>query len=291
MKWRLSAGAMLLFVICTAAAVRAELSKQERDAAGKMIAGTLYLRLDVPCRYGRGRFAFAKAIHHVESLLEVSPDGSGVERKLALPPKHKRDDVYWGFFPNDPVRYGKLLFDGDTVQVWMEGMSPNDYELLVDFVHIRNLDDFAKAFDRAFSKVPLQDEHPEWPAEVRKAVAEHRLIAGMTEEQVFSVVGTPLKMTTTDEIGIKADIWFPRQDRGFVTAWGQTESIPTGFPARLKFRDGKLHVIEQKMVDSCSECAPFHLSAEQVDLQGQEWLDPMAAAAEVNVDGTWASDD
>jgi hypothetical protein len=210
-----------------------------------MIAGTLYLRLDVPCRYGRGRWGIARAIHHVESLLEVSPAGYTAERKLALPAKHKRDSVYWGFSPNDAVRYGKLLFEGDTVQVWMEGVSPNDYEMLIDFIHIQNLDDFTKAFNRTFSKVPLQDEHPEWPDEVRKAIGERKVIAGMTEEQAFSVVGSPVKITTAEENGVKVETWFPRQDRGTVTSWGQVEGTRTNFPARLKFADGTLEAIEQ----------------------------------------------
>ncbi|SPE44042.1 exported hypothetical protein [Candidatus Sulfotelmatobacter sp. SbA7] len=245
MKLRLSTGAALLFVLLAPLAARAELSKQERDTAKSMIAGTLYLRLDVPCRYGRGRWGVAKAIHHVESLLEVSPAGYSAERKLALPGTHKRDSVYWGFSPNDAVRYGKLLFAGDTVQVWMEGVSPHDYEMLVDFIHIQNLDDFTKAFNRTFSKVPLQDEHPEWPAEVRKAIGEHKVIAGMTEEQAFSVVGSPIKVTTGEENGVKSETWVPRQDREFVTSWGQTEGMPTGFPARLEFSGGRLQGIEQ----------------------------------------------
>ncbi len=244
MKWRLCTGVALLVVLLAPLAARAELSRQDRDSAKSMIAGTLYLRLDVPCRYGRGRRLIARAIHHVESLLEVSPAGYTTERKLALPAKHKWDDVYWGFSPNDAVRYGKLLFDGDTVQVWMEGVPPNDYEMLVDFIHIQNLDDFTRAFNRTFSKVPLQDEHPEWPAEVRKAIGERKVIAGMTEEQVFSAVGSPVKVTTTEENGVKADTWFPRRNRGFVTSWGQTEGTPTGFPALLRFADGKLRVIE-----------------------------------------------
>ncbi len=247
MKLRWSSGAALLIVLLAPLAVRAELSKQDRDTAKNMIAGTLYLRLDVPCRYGRGRWGIAKAIHHVESLLEVSPAGYTAERKLALPGKHKRDSIYWGFSPNDAVRYGKLLFEGDTVQVWMEGVSPHDYEMLADFIHIQNLDDFTKAFNRTFSKVPLQDEHPEWPAEVRKAIGEHKVIAGMTEEQAFSVVGSPLKIAAGEENGVKVETWFPRQDRGIVTSWGQVEGTPTGFPALLKFAGGKVQVMEQTL--------------------------------------------
>lgn len=143
------------------------------------------------------------------------------------------------------MRYGKLSFSGDTVQLWLEGLPPNDNEVMVDFIHIQTMDDFIKAFNQTFSKVPLQDEHQEWPAEVRQAIGERKLIAGMTEEQAFSVVDAPVKVTTAEENGAKADAWFPRQNKGFVTAWGQTEGIPTGFPVRLLFMDGKLQMMER----------------------------------------------
>ncbi len=176
----------------------------------------------LPCTYGRGRFGIAASIHHLDSLLEVSPVGYSVERKLALPPKNKRDKVFWGLSPNDPVRYGKLLYKEDAVQVWMEGEAPDAYEMLIDFIHIKNLDDFTRAFNRTFSKVPLQDEHPEWPAEIRQAIAARKVIAGMTSEQAFSVVGAPLKITTMEENGEKSKPGF----RGRIGAFWLPKAIP-----------------------------------------------------------------
>jgi hypothetical protein len=240
MKLRLSTGVALLFVLLAPLAVRAELSKQERDTAKSMTAGTLYLRLDVPCKYGTGGFGLS-----VEPLLEVSPTGYDVERRLSLPSKKKRESVYWGFFPNDAVRYGKLSFSGDTVQVWLEGVPPNDNEVMVDFIHIQTMDDFTKAFNQTFSKVPLQDEHQEWPAEVRQAIAERKVVVGMTKQQAFNVVGTPINVTTGEENSVKVETWFPRQEKGTVVTFRRNKSLRTGFPALLKFTDGKLQVIEQ----------------------------------------------
>jgi len=242
MRLRLSAGAvMLLLCLLMPVAVQAGLSKPERDSAKSMTSGTLYLRLDVPCKYGvAGGFGL-----NVESLLEVSPTGHDVERKLNLPSKKKRESVYWGFFPNDTVRYGKLTFDGDTVQLWMEGTPPNNNEIMIDFVHIQSMDDFTKAFNQTFSKVPLQDEHQDWPSEIRQAIAARNLIVGMTKEQAFDVVGTPINVVTGEENGVKVETWFPRQDRGTVVTFRKNKSTRTGFPSLLKFADGKLQVIEQ----------------------------------------------
>ena len=248
MKVRSIMGMALSFVLLASLTANAELSRQERDSAKSMIAGTLYLRLDVPCRYGRGRFGISAAIHHVESLLEVSPTGHSTERKFALPSKYKRASVFWGLSPNDPVRYGKLLFNGDTVQVWMEGILPNDSEIILDFVQIHNLDNFTKAYNQTFSKVPLQDEHPEWSSDVRQAVALRRVVLGMTKEQAFDVVGSPLNITSGDDNGVKMETWSPRQDRSTVVGVRPGEGTPTGFPALLKFTGGVLQTIEQMHV-------------------------------------------
>jgi hypothetical protein len=252
-------GMALLFVLLTSLAASAELSRQERESAKSMIAGTLYLRLDAPCRYGRGRFGISAAIHHLESLLEVSPTGHSTERKATLPSKYKRSSVYWGLSPNDPVRYGKLLFHGDTVQVWMEGILPNDSEIILDFIQIHNLDDFTKAYNQTFSRVPLQDEHPEWSSEMRQAVAAHKVVLGMTKEQAFDVVGSPLNITSVENNGVKTETWSPRQDRSTVVGAGPGEGTPTGFPALLKFTGGVLQEIEQTHVTAESKRDQQHI--------------------------------
>ena len=239
MKLRSSTSLVVALILLTPLAGMAELSKQERDTVKSMVSGTLYLRLDVPCKYGRAGWGT-----DVQSILEVSPAGYDVQRKLSLP-IGKYQSVWWGFFPNDVVRYGKPTFDGDTVQLWLEGLPPNDNEVIIDFVHIQTMDDFTKAFNQTFSKVPLQDEHTDWPAEVRQAIAEHKVIAGMTKQQAFSVVGTPLNVTTGEENGAKVETWFPRQEKGTVVTVRRNRSSRTGFPALLKFVDGKLQEIEQ----------------------------------------------
>lgn len=242
MRMRPRAGVVIGFVLLlfTPVVVQAGLSKRERDAAKEMTSGTLYLRLDVPCKYGVGGFGL-----NVEPVLEVSPSSHDAERRLNLPSKNKRESVYWGFFPNDAVRYAKLLFEGDTVRVWMEGMPPNDNEIMIEFVQIQSMDDFTKAFNQTFSKVPLQDEHQDWPADVKQAIAGRNLIAGMTKEQACAIVGTPINVTNGEEDGRKVETWFPRQDKGTVVTYRKNKSTRTGFPSLLKFVDGKLELIEQ----------------------------------------------
>ncbi|MGO9086886.1 MAG: hypothetical protein ACLQBK_16815 [Candidatus Sulfotelmatobacter sp.] len=246
---RLSMLIALLLSLCAPLAVWAQMSAQESKTAQGMVSGTLYLRLDVPLRSEVGHWGLGS-----EPLLEVSPTGHDSSRLINREMKNKemtetsrwrmRERINWVFFPNYPVRYGKLTVKGNTVEVFLEGVQPN-YEVRIDFIQIDSLADFTKAFNQTFSNVPLQDEHPEWPAEIRNAIAEHRLVVGMTTEQAFDVVGTPLDVKTDDASGVHTEIWHPRQDKGKVVVVGYVDAAlgSTGFPAQLKFIDGKLQVI------------------------------------------------
>ncbi len=218
----------------------AQLAGKDRDEAKKMVSGTIYLRIDAPCKYGSGGFGLS-----VEPLVTVSPTGYKTEGSETIPTQgRKRQSVFWGFAPNDAVRYSKLIFKSDSIDVWGEGLPPNNNEVMVRFVEVKSLDDFKKAFDQAFSRVPLQDEYPEWPAEVRKAIAERRAVQGMTKRQAFCVVGAPLNIQTSTENGMEVETWFPRQENGTVVTFRKLKSSATGYPAMLKFVGGKLAVIE-----------------------------------------------
>jgi hypothetical protein len=239
---RRQAGVLLLLLFCLPLLLRAQLSKQDEETAKGMIAGTLYLRLDVPLKSVLGGFGYGP-----EALLEVSPAGHDAARKLGMPIDSKKEKLNWAFYPNYPVHSGKLSLKGDAVTVSTEGVKPNQYEIMIDFIHINTLDDFTKAFNQTFSKVPLQDEHPEWPADVRSAIAEHKLVVGMTKEQAFDVVGTPLDIKTDVVNGSRVEIWHPRQEKGRMLSRahrGDGENLgSTGFPVQLKFVDGKLQSI------------------------------------------------
>jgi hypothetical protein len=248
---RRQAGALLLLLLCLPLALRAQMSKQDMETAKGMIAGTLYLRLDVPLRSEVGNWGIGSA-----PLLEVSPTSHDTSRLLAQETNSKemtstsrfkkRERINYVFYPNYPVHAGALKVNGDEVNLMLEGFKPINYEVTINFVQIKSIDDFTKAFNQTFSKLPLQDEHPEWPAEARNAISEHRLIVGMTKEQAFDVVGTPLDIKSDETKPVHTEIWHPRQDKGqAIDRRGHVEDLgSTGFPVQLKFVDGKLQIIQ-----------------------------------------------
>jgi hypothetical protein len=219
---------VFLFVLVPSA--RGELrGGWNRDEVRKMLYARIYLRTDVPTN------------DHVDPFIEISPTGYSWDRLVNLAEegakrKNKPSGVYWAFRPNDSVKWGRPTYQGNTITVWFEGERD---ELKVNFVQINTLDDFKKAFDFVFSPVPLQDEHTDWPAEVRSAIADRRVIEGMTKKQASCVVGTPAKIETSKEAGTDVDVWYPRQDTGY-------SRLPkTGLPLKLRFVNDKLTAIEK----------------------------------------------
>jgi hypothetical protein len=232
---------------CLTAGASAELSPSDRAVIKEMTRGSLYLRNNVPCRFTAGMGIGA------EVVTEVSPTGIDWEKNLNATPESVNkgrlrrtsvNTIYWGFGPNDIIRYGKLYFrGGGVVELWAEGVKPKDVEIWIRFVGIGSRDDFKKAYDLILSNKPLQDEHPEWPTEIKTAIASRRVMEGMTKAQAFAVVGTPIAIDNREEAGKKIETWFPRQDTGAAGSWGSVTSSTTGFPASLRLVDGKLAAI------------------------------------------------
>jgi hypothetical protein len=242
---------LLALILSLAPVANAELTSKEREQVKEIIKGDLYLRTTIPMRYTSGRGGIGSAV-----LVEVSPTAIDCDKNMPPPVPDKKnrivDTVYWGFGPNDVIRYGKLYFKGsDTVDLWAEGVKPKDIEVMIRFVQIKTVDDFKKAFDQVLSNKPLQDEHRNWPEEVRKAIADRKVIEGMTKAQASAVVGTPVGIESHEEAGKNVETWFLRQDTGALGDgtffWGRTKtrSTTTGFPAFLRFVDGKVVAIGQ----------------------------------------------
>jgi hypothetical protein len=210
-----------------------------------MMSGDLYLRRTIPCFYAPhpgGQLAIfpTKSIVSGQgsvAVSEVSP--TTVEWEKNLTPKRlgkelvywipspsgyirqqrKSGLVYWGFRPNEVIRFARLYYrDHGVIEVWAEGSKErNNIEIRLQFVGISSLEDFKKAFDLVLSPRQIQDDHPEWPPDIRKAIADRTLVLGMTQAQASAIVGTPLEIKRSEENGLAVEAWSPRQEKGSVT--------------------------------------------------------------------------
>ncbi len=234
--WSLALGMLLLGSVTDA---RAELAKKDRKEAKSMLSGTLYLRIDVPC--GTGRHPYGT---YMVPLVEVSPEGVNTDGEMGFTGgAFHAQSTYWGVGPNDTVEFDEMEFEDDTAEIELTGVGPTDgNDTVVKFVNINSLDDFKKAFDLTFARKPLQDEHPDWPEDVRKAIGERKLMKGMTKRQVFYVTGAPEEVNERGEGSKKEEVWMLRQNRGMqIGFWTMSTSSPSaGSPKTLRFVDGKL---------------------------------------------------
>lgn len=231
---RLVGGAVLLAVLLLSSPCWAQISDEGLREANKLVQQTLYSRIDIPCHYFKTRVAHTASVTWVEPMVEIS--ASGV-RAHSAEPGYLPADVFWRIRPNDPVRYGKAYRHWGGIDISVEGLPPNQYEVVLRFPDVTTIQAFQAALDLAFSRVPLQDAHPEWPADIRQAVADRRVIRGMTIEQAYCVLGRPAR---TEKNG-NAETWYPRQ--AVFHSADRTEMIPSGFPRSVKFVDGQVSEI------------------------------------------------
>lgn len=209
------------------AGAQAQVRGDDRYRVRMLVYQTVYLRVEAPSNDA------------VRPFLEASPGGYTYDRLVGLAEaeaakKSKSSGVYWAFRPNDAVKWGNPQYDGDRITVWFEGQKD---ELRVAFVQIKTLDDFKKAFDLVFSPVPLQNEHPEWPENVRNAIGDRQLVNGMTRQQASCVVGTPVRVESGREGGEEIVAWYLRQETGDRR---RGRLAQTGFPVMLRFVDDRL---------------------------------------------------
>lgn len=235
---------LFLVFLFPASELFADLAKADRKAAKAYLSGTLYFRIDAPCGTGRHPMGTYKI-----PLVEVSPDSVNTEGDTGFSAGwYHAQSTYWGVGPNDTVQLDEMSFEDDnSIEVEVEGVGRTEgNDTVIKFVNVNSLDDFKKAADRAFAKVPLQDEHSDWSPEIKKAIADRRLMQGMTKRQVFYVTGAPESTREAEENGKKTEIWTMRQNKGMqIGFWTVSTGNPsTGMPKTLRFVDGALTEFE-----------------------------------------------
>lgn len=226
--------ALALFL--AAAAADAQLAREEQKRAKALLKGTLYLRIDVPCETGRHPYG----IYH-RPLVEVSPTGANTDvgNDVNLGWFHA-GSTDWSVRVNDAMELDEAEFEDSTVELELEGVGASeDRDTALKFVGIHSYDDFMAAFDRTFSRRPLQEEHADWPDEIRRAIADRRLLEGMTKRQVYYVTGQPETVEKADADGREIETWTLRAGGLRFGFWGARDSGSS--PAqRLRFEDGRL---------------------------------------------------
>ena len=229
---------LALVALFAAQAATAELSRADQKKVNALTKGKFYLRLDAPCATGRHPYG----VYH-RPLIEVSPEGANtdIQNEVNVGWFHA-DSTDWSVRINDAVVVDSVDYDESDVEVEVEGTDESDgRDTVVKLIHINTYADFEAAFKRVFSPVPLQDEHPDWPQEMRDAVRQRKLRDGMNKRQVFYVVGQPESVEKKTQGKVEVEIWTLRAKGVEFGFFNSTYSGPQG-GRTLRFEDGKLKV-------------------------------------------------
>lgn len=225
----------------------AQLSRNDRARLEESIRQTVYLRIDLPCVYGK----VGVIASWVQPMVYVSPTGVSIslDEGWTGGPIGPKRHMLWGFGPNDPLKYTRMVIGTDgAVTLYLMGLEPKllkrNLAAAINVVACKTPADFRAALDRAFSKVPLQDEHPDWSDAVRRAIGERILVAGMSREQVRCVTGSPIDIEAGEEGGAKIETWHIRQEKGVWAGVFQNKIIKAGAVSRVTFVDGKVIKID-----------------------------------------------
>lgn len=219
------------------AGAQAELSRKDQKAARQMFKGTLYMRFDAPCTKGRHPYGV-----YLSPVVDVSPQGVNTETEGggSFGWYHASTTV-WAVRVNDPVEFDDISWEDDgTLEIELIGVGSADgRDTVLRFVNIQSLADFEAAWKLSFSTQPLQDEHPDWPADMRKAVGERRLVPGMNKRQTFYVVGLPEQVEKSKEGDLEIETWTLRK-RGAEIGFFTYDPGDFGPAEKIRFEGGKL---------------------------------------------------
>jgi|GEM_PF-3275245 len=218
----------------------ADLTKAEKKEINQLLSGKLYMRIDAPCATGRHSFGV-----YTRPLVEVSPEEVNTDGDMEINASWwHADSTYWGISINDTVKLEEWEEDDDenSLEIELEGVGEVEgNKTVIKFVQIFSVEDFQAAYERTFSKVPLQDLHDDWPDDIKQAIGNKQLKNGMNKRQAFYITGRPERFEKKEEGGKEIEIWSLRQDKGMKMGYFKAKAgEKTGLPTSIRFEDGIL---------------------------------------------------
>ena len=235
-RWIALASVALVAAVAASGAHAQKISKQDKKAAEKLFSGKLYLRIDAPCETGRQPFG----IYH-SPLVDVSPEGASTDTGSGTTfGWWHAQSTDWSARINDEMTLDEIDWDEEpTLELQLEGAGKSEgHDTAIRFVKIQSLADFQAAFDKTFSRVPLQEEHADWSAEIKQAIADRKLLQGMTKRQAYYIVGTPSKVEKETKDSKEIETWTLQAQGLQVGFWGVSGSNQA--PQTIRFENNAL---------------------------------------------------
>ncbi len=186
--------AMLAFLSITQTVLATEVKLEAKKVKG----GKYFLRANAPYMPKLG------------ALIVATPDKlvTNVERDVG----NWSDVQQWRVRINDLVKIKDIEYKkGNIINIEVEVIAgPADgEESIIRLELIHSAEDFHEAFNRLFSKLPLQDRHDDWTPEIKEAINNRDVMKGMSKRQVYYITGVPESYERHDKDGESIETWFP----------------------------------------------------------------------------------
>jgi hypothetical protein len=211
------------------------------DAAKAAYPGTVWALKDLPVYTGT-----TMNIPWISPVVEVMPDNIKIETTTVIQGTYAgAKSVWYGVRANDKLTFKEASFDDGVVAlafVGTEGSKGRDTKIKI--TGATSLADVQAKLDEILSKTDPVD--PSWPEDIKKAIANRKVVNGMTKKQVYLSVGEPTSATTQDiGGGKKVDMWVPRTNNGLRIGFANASMEMTNYPQYIKFQDGKTFDVPQ----------------------------------------------
>jgi hypothetical protein len=199
--------------LLTAGPAAAEGAGDIKQAMKEKSKGTHYLKTNAPYMQGRHAYGtFKKPVVTVSPKGGVKIEGSAEVQASAFHAEGRRLSLR----VNDPVTVDEFEWDAEdkSLEIELEGTGrAEDGEGVLKFVNLNSVADFKKCWNDTFSSAPIETKY-DWPADIKKAVANREVRDGMTREQVMVALGNPERVSRSSEGGRQVETWVVQRGEG-----------------------------------------------------------------------------
>jgi len=232
---------LLSSLLVPAVALAGNTDSEVKKAMKAKAGWTYYLKTNVPYFQGRHAYGtFKRPLVVVTAADGPNIQGSSEVQAGAFHAEARRLTLR----DNDPVNVDEFEWESEdnSLEIELKGTGRAEGGAgVLKFTGLQSGEDFEKCWQQTFSDVSIEQKY-DWPAEIKNAVAERKVLMGMTPEQVMVAMGNPEKITRTSEGGRSVEIWtIQRGEGGKMGFW--TMKVGDKQEMDIRFTDGRVSQI------------------------------------------------
>ncbi len=214
---------------------KAEQKQFEKDVQAAY-PGAVWALKDLPVNTG-----FTMGVTWIGPLCEVTKEGYKIDTTTAMSATYgSAKSIWYSVRPNEALALKESEFDDGIFAITFVGTGASkSRDTKLKIIGVTTFAEVKPVLDQLLASASPVDSNTDWPADIKDAITKRNLVNGMSKKQAYLVVGEPTGSSSREEAGKKIEIWNARQNNGMKIGYGASVES-TGYPAELRFEDGKL---------------------------------------------------